>query len=94
MIVLRTADVLTLEDLPEEIRDARPPRAPSPAGAKADDRGEGLGYHDAVREAKRAILRRALDNSDNVQTRAAKLLGLTQPYMERLMKNLDVKKNP
>jgi transcriptional regulator with GAF, ATPase, and Fis domain len=45
-----------------------------------------------VREAKRAILRQALARADNVQTQAAGLLGITQPYMARLMKNLGVKK--
>jgi transcriptional regulator with GAF, ATPase, and Fis domain len=51
-----------------------------------------LSYHDAVREAKRSILRRALEQNDNVQTRAARQLGITQPYMARLMKNLDLRR--
>jgi DNA-binding NtrC family response regulator len=94
MVVLAPGDTAGIEDLPEEIRDARQPRRES--GAPAEPPGAAGGpvpsYHDAVREAKRRILRDALDRADNVQTRAAKSLGLTQPYMARLMKNLDVRR--
>jgi DNA-binding NtrC family response regulator len=89
MVVLRDGDTLEVDDLPEEILDAE--RASStPIGSPPD--GPLASYHDAVREAKRAILRQALARADNVQTQAAGLLGITQPYMARLMKNLGVKK--
>jgi DNA-binding NtrC family response regulator len=91
MVVLRGDDVLGVEDLPEEVRDRTPPTAPAATAAPDADLPI-ASYHDAVREAKRAILRQALERADHVQTRAAKLLGLTQPYMARLMKNLDVKR--
>jgi DNA-binding NtrC family response regulator len=51
----------------------------------------GAGYHDAVAAAKRAILRDALRAEGGHQTRAAKRLGLTQPYLARLMKNLQIR---
>jgi DNA-binding NtrC family response regulator len=95
LVVLCQGDHAGLEDLPEEIRDqtsastagtAVPGVAVLPGDAPIPS------FHDAVREAKRRILRDALDRADNVQTRAAKLLGLTQPYMARLMKNLDVRR--
>ncbi len=91
MVVLRTGNRLTVEDLPEEIRDGC---ATLPKAARPSSPGQNpiLSYHDAVREAKRAILKDALERSENVQTRAAQQLGITQPYMARLMKNLDVKR--
>jgi Nif-specific regulatory protein len=91
MVVLRTGDCLGVDDLPEEIRDGS---ATLPKAARPSSSGEGplLSYHDAVREAKRAILKDALERSDSVQTRAAQQLGITQPYMARLMKNLGVKR--
>jgi DNA-binding NtrC family response regulator len=48
------------------------------------------GYHDAVGAAKRAILRSALQAEGGHQTRAARRLGLTQPYLARLIKTLRV----
>jgi DNA-binding NtrC family response regulator len=95
MSVLATSDVLALEDLPEEVRDQAGPSAPRRYSEVTDRAASALplpSYHEAVREAKRGILREALRRSENVQTHAAKLLGITQPYMARLMKNLGVTK--
>ena len=50
--------------------------------------GPAASYHGAVAAAKRAILREALASEGGHQTRAAKRLGLTQPYLARLLKNL------
>jgi len=80
-IVLGSGDVLTIDDLPEELHEhSTVPLQPMlPAGAS---------YHDAVVSAKRAILRDALRAEGGHQTRAAKRLGLTQPYLARLLANL------
>ncbi len=80
-VVLGTGDVIGPGDLPEELAlDAARPGT-QPAG----------GFHEAVAEAKRAILREALRAEDGHQTRAARRLGLTQPYLARLLKNLKVR---
>jgi DNA-binding NtrC family response regulator len=82
-VVLSSEDVLTIDDLPEELQTPdQPSAATSPSGP---------GYHDAVAAAKRSILREALRAEGGHQTRAAKRLGLTQPYLARLMKNLQVR---
>jgi DNA-binding NtrC family response regulator len=80
-IVLGTGDVVTIDDLPEELHEHAPAPLvpPLPTGAS---------YHDAVVSAKRAILRDALRAEGGHQTRAAKRLGLTQPYLARLLTNL------
>jgi DNA-binding NtrC family response regulator len=82
-IVLGAGDVLTVDDLPEELREQT--RAPA-----SRELATGASYHDAVAAAKRAILREALGAEGGHQTRAAKRLGLTQPYLARLLKNLRV----
>jgi Nif-specific regulatory protein len=82
-VVLGTEDVLTVDDLPEELQ--------VPSTALAASAQPGAGYHDAVAAAKRSILHEALRAEGGHQTRAAKRLGLTQPYMARLMKNLQVR---
>ncbi len=85
-IVLGAPDVTTVDDLPEELRERGPAASSAIASAPS-----GVGYHDAVTAAKRAILREALRTEGGHQTRAAKRLGLTQPYLARLLKNLQVR---
>jgi DNA-binding NtrC family response regulator len=85
-VVLGVADVITVDDLPEELHERGPAASHTITSVSA-----GVGYHDAVATAKRAILREALRAEGGHQTRAAKRLGLTQPYLARLLKNLDVR---
>jgi transcriptional regulator with GAF, ATPase, and Fis domain len=82
-VVLGSGELLTIDDLPEELLSS----VVSPAAALP----AGTGYHDAVAAAKRAVLREALRAEGGHQTRAARRLGLTQPYLARLMKNLQVR---
>jgi DNA-binding NtrC family response regulator len=82
-IVLGDGATITADDLPEELHDG------ALAGVAAVPRG--VGYHEAVVEAKRAILREALRAESGHQTRAARRLGLTQPYLARLLKNLQIR---
>jgi DNA-binding NtrC family response regulator len=85
-VVLGAPDVITVDDLPEELHERVPARSSAIASVPP-----GAGYHDAVSAAKRAILLDALRAEDGHQTRAAKRLGLTQPYLARLLKNLQVR---
>jgi len=94
-VVLAESDAIHLEDLPEEIRSQA--TLVSDNGSVEcetlglEDALAGLGYHEAVLEAKRCILRSALGASEGHQTNAAKALGLTQPYMSRLLKSVGLK---
>jgi DNA-binding NtrC family response regulator len=83
-VVLSTGRDLGVDDLPEDVLHGST-RANDDRSAAAD------GYHDAVAAAKRAIIQRALEAEGGHQTRAAKRLGLTQPYLARLLKNLDLR---
>lgn len=91
-VVLAEQDTIGVEDLPEEVRDgSRASHAPPPSAPIAEVQWGQLGYHDAVVEAKRRIIAAALAETGNHQTRAAERLGLSQPYLARLMKNLGMK---
>ena len=83
-VVLEAEAEIAPETLPEEILES------APAGSPASSSLEPRGYHDGVAEAKRAIIRDALKRTGGHQTKAAEVLGLTQPYLARLMKNLGV----
>lgn len=87
--VLSADATIGLTDLPEEIREAQSsliPPSKSPDSKLSTDTSKG--FHDQVAEAKRQIIENALERTDGHQTQAAQLLGLTQPYLARLMKNL------
>jgi Nif-specific regulatory protein len=83
-VVLATGTVLAARDFPPEIT--------TPA-TDANDRGESLSLdelplHEAVDELKRRRIRAALARAGGNQTHAAKLLGMRQPNLSRLMKGL------
>ncbi len=92
--VLAPDDTIEVDDLPEELREleAPPDRDASAVRAIPSDPAEIRPYRDAVLDAKRAIIRRALEETDGHQTKAADLLGVRQPYLARLIKNLGVPK--
>jgi DNA-binding NtrC family response regulator len=92
--VLAPDDRIEVDDLPEELREleAPPDSDTSTVRALPAEPSEIRPYRDAVLEAKRAIIRRALEKTDGHQTKAAELLGVRQPYLARLIKNLGVPK--
>ena len=92
--VLAPDDTIEVDDLPEELRELEAPldRDTSVVRAIPSDSVEIRPYRDAVLEAKRAIVRRALEETGGHQTKAADLLGVRQPYLARLIKNLGVPK--
>ncbi len=83
-IVFQVGDEVTVGDLPEDVHECA-------SGSSLTGISPAATYHEAVADAKRAILRSALDAEGAHQTRAAKRLGLTQPYLARLIKNLRVR---
>ncbi len=79
-VVLGTTDILLPEDLPEPIVETK-----SASAASA------MQFHDAVRESKRKIVLRALDEAGGDYAQAASLLGLHVNNLHRLIRNLDLK---
>jgi transcriptional regulator with GAF, ATPase, and Fis domain len=80
-VVLAAGDAVLPEDLPSSLVEAASPAAP------------GLGrYHEAVNEAKRAVIRRALEEAGGTFTEAARLLGVHPNYLHRLVTRLDLRR--
>jgi DNA-binding NtrC family response regulator len=88
-VVLAVDDELGLELVPEEIVASTLRGLPHPSTDQAGVAS--VGYHEGVAEAKRELIREALRQTGGHQTRAAERLGLTQPYLARLIKNLGLR---
>jgi DNA-binding NtrC family response regulator len=88
--VLLAGDTVDRWDLPEELTATGAP-APGPV-AEVEDLFA-LGYSDAVAAARRLIVSRALEKAGGHQTRAAERLGVTQPYLSRLVKQLGIRRD-
>jgi two-component system NtrC family response regulator len=92
-VVLAGCEEVGLEVLPEEIVERAFADKSAQATPGADEAGEAPlpRFHAGVADAKRSLIREALRRTGGHQTRAAALLGLTQPYLARLIKNLGVR---
>ena len=87
--VLLAGDMVDQCDLPEELTVAEASTSP----AVNDTEGLfTLDYSDAVTAARRLIVARALEQAGGHQTRAAERLGVTQPYLSRLIKQLGIRR--
>ena len=49
------------------------------------------GYHELLKEAKRSIVLKAIENNQSNYTEAAKQLGLHPTNLHRLIRNLDLR---
>ena len=88
--VLLAGDTVGLCDLAEELTGTDAPTAM--AVTDAEDLFS-LGYNEAVTAARRLIVLRALEQAGGHQTRAAERLGVTQPYLSRLVKQLGIRRD-
>ena len=86
-VVLGSTDRILPEDLPETVLDA----APDPSSPGADAAPPVTRYHDALREAKRQFILRALEQSSGSFTEAARALGVHPNYLHRLIRNLNLR---
>jgi transcriptional regulator with GAF, ATPase, and Fis domain/pSer/pThr/pTyr-binding forkhead associated (FHA) protein len=80
-LVLGSADMIELEDLPETIRE----------GASAAGEGRSLPLEAAIDDAKRQAITRAFAEAQGDHPEAAKLLGVNPNYLYRLMRNLGLR---
>lgn len=89
--VLLAGDTVELCDLPEELTSGD---AATGTTAVTDTEDIfALGYNEAVTAARRLIVLRALEQAGGHQTRAAEKLGVTQPYLSRLVKQLGIRRD-
>jgi DNA-binding NtrC family response regulator len=88
MVVLAADEVLTPDLLPPEVLDNRDVGA---AGSAEQDIAQDLSYREAVVEFKRRLIGRVLDECGDNQTKAAEKLGLQRSYLNRMIKDLDLR---
>jgi Nif-specific regulatory protein len=79
-IVLGVSDTVLPEDLPEAVLESATAVAPGSAPSNS--------YQEAVLDAKRRVVRDALDRASGVYTEAAKLLDIHPNYLHRLVHSL------
>ncbi len=79
-VVLGSSDFILPEDLPEAVLETA-----QPAG------GTMAQYHEAVAEAKKQVILRAVEQAGGNYTEAAKLLGVHPNYLHRLIRNMNLK---
>ncbi|HET6600185.1 MAG TPA: sigma-54 dependent transcriptional regulator, partial [Burkholderiaceae bacterium] len=87
---LLAGDVIGVHDLPEELTGSEPASQVNEP-TDGEDLFE-LRYIEAVTAARRMIVLRALEQAGGHQTRAAERLGVTQPYLSRLVKQLGIRR--
>jgi DNA-binding NtrC family response regulator len=76
-VVLGSGEWVLPEDLPEDLVEAEP----SP----------GTYYHENVKESKKDLILKAVQQTGGNYTEAAKLLGIHPNYLHRLIRNLNLK---
>jgi len=79
-LVLGISDEILPEDLPESLLE----REPAPGSIEAK-------YHTAVKELKKKLIMKALEDAGGNYTEAAKSLGVHPNYLHRLIRNLELK---
>ncbi len=79
-VVLGNTEAITADDLPEAMIEAG-----ATAGSSVP------GYYDSVREAKRLIIIRAVEQTKGSYTEAAKILGVHPNNLHRLIRSLNLK---
>jgi Nif-specific regulatory protein len=79
-VVLGSGDLILPENLPETVLEAESPQGiPIPR------------YHEAVRRAKKQLIRKALELAEGSYTEAAKALGVHPNYLHRLVRNMNLR---
>jgi Nif-specific regulatory protein len=84
-VVLGSTESVLPEDLPETVLEAEP------AAAQGSSAPPVTGYHEALRESKRQLILRALEQTAGSFTEAARLLGVHPNYLHRLIRNLNLR---
>jgi Nif-specific regulatory protein len=79
-VVLGTTDLILPEDLPEAVLETATPAS-----------GGVANYHEAVTEAKKQLILKAVEQAEGNYTEAAKLLGVHPNYLHRLIRNMNLR---
>jgi len=79
-VVLGSTELIAPEDLPDAVCEA------GDTGSLPPTR-----YHEALKEAKRRVITKAIEEAEGNYTEAAKLLGIHPNNLHRLIRNLNLK---
>jgi len=79
-VVLGTTELILPEDLPEAVLETATPIS-----------GGVANYHEAVTEAKKQLILKAVEQAEGNYTEAAKLLGVHPNYLHRLIRNMNLR---
>lgn len=79
-VVLGSSETIGVEDLPRRLSESADPDARS-----------GGNYNEAIKDAKRQIIKRALEQADGSYTEAAKALGMHPNNLHRIIRTLDLR---
>jgi len=79
-VVLGSSDLIRPEDLPEAVVETEPHAGSTPTR-----------YHEAVKEAKKQVILKAVEQAGGNYTEAARLLDVHGNYLHRLIRNLNLK---
>ncbi len=80
-VVLGSTAMILPEDLPEMVVEAERPPSAAPIAR----------YHEAVKDAKKQLILKAVEGAGGSYTDAAKSLGVHPNYLHRLIRNLNLK---
>ncbi len=82
-VVLGSTDLIRPEDLPEAVLESEAELISANAPIAK--------YHETIKETKKQLIIKAVEQADGNITEAAKLLGVQVNYLHRLIKNLNLK---
>jgi Nif-specific regulatory protein len=83
-VVLGSDALIAPEDLPDAVAEAGSSGPPMGAGGS-------MRFHDAIKQAKKDLILRAVEEAGGNYNAAARLLGLHPNYLHRLIRNLELK---
>jgi Nif-specific regulatory protein len=83
MVILADGDILTMEDLPGRISEAKPP---TPSGAVPRVTEDGVDFNQMVEDFENQLIEQALELAGGVKNQAAKLLNLNRTTLVEKMK--------
>jgi Nif-specific regulatory protein len=79
-LVIGSSDMLRIEDLPEGILEKDLPT-----------NGDGTKYHEAIRDLKKQLILKAMEETNSNYMEAAQKLGIHVNYLHRLIRNMDLR---
>jgi Nif-specific regulatory protein len=83
-VVLGASDIIRPEDLPEAVLESEIADAVSLNAAIGK-------YHETIKETKKQLILKAVEQAGGNITEAAKLLGVQANYLHRLISNLNLR---